>query len=171
MSDNTQRKTSREYLADAYALAEYRKLYLSVVTEYKTLNDGHIVFLATVTLNDQVSDGTLYPLHTATGHKILRPEQRDEDFTACETMAVGRACMFLLGVTEHTIVDEEYANVLAQTITRVKNLHAENPLAAASFIDKIKDVALKSDVIQFYNTLQKVGPEVLEKENLLDAIL
>jgi hypothetical protein len=76
-----------------------------------------------------------------------------------------------LGVTEYTIVDEEYANVLAQTITRVRNLHEENPLAAASFIDKIKDVALKGDVIQFYNTLQKVGPEVLEKENLLDAIL
>lgn len=165
------RKTSREYLADAYAKAAVLDLFLSVVTEYHVLPDGHIVFLATVTMNDQTGDGVVYPLRTATGHKILRPEQLDEDFTACETMAVGRACMFLLGVTEHTIVDEEYASVLAQNITRVKNLHAENPLACASFIDKIKDAALKSDVIQFYNTLQKVSVDALDKKNLLDGIL
>jgi hypothetical protein len=93
MSDNTQRKTSREYLADAYALADQKGLMLTVETSYQRFDEGHVVFTAKVNLDERNQHMT-FTVRSCTGHKIIHKDQIIEDFTACETMAVGRACMF-----------------------------------------------------------------------------
>lgn len=172
MTKDQIRKTSREYLQDAYKMAESRGLSLSVQTDYKTFDDDHVVFIATVSLSNTDNAFTYY-VQCATGHKLIKKTEVESEFTACETMAVGRACMFLLGITEFTIVEEEYANVLQQTISRIKELYQKEELSAVSFIDGIRDKQLKEDCIKFYATLNKVELENLPKSNksFLDGIL